>query len=713
MSMAMDVAMTVLSKGSLLLGLGALAVLVQRRSSAAGRHLIWMLSVLGLVLLPVGEQLLPSIDLAWLPQAPKPVEELKPVTVSTPQAESLSQTGPVVAEARQGSFQWTELLFWCWAVVTLGLWSRQVVGIRRLRQLKVEGKPFDSADLRRLTSRLGLRAKVRFMTHARAQTPCTWGVIQPVVLLPESAVSWTESERRDVIVHELAHVQRLDWLSNQLARWVCALFFFQPWVWWATARMAREAELACDDQVLSFGASAPDYAERLLGFARGTRRDGAVAAAAALQMARSPDLSLRIAAILDPELRRKAMSRIHIVFILAIASLLVAAIAPSQLVHAAGGKAEVRDRPEDVPLLGAAEAGDLTQMKRLIEAGEPVNVGVRGQGTPLIQAAMAGHRAAVELLLRFGADVNLAETEGPRRIPRTPLGAAAVSGDPAIAQMMLAAGAELEKAPRGEASPLMLAARTGQLEMVEVFLDAGADANRAIRGDGSVLIRAAAGGNPEVVARVLQAGADPNRAVRGDGSPLIHAASRGDVESVKLLLAAGADPNKAVPGDGSPLIAAGGNTEIVDLLVAAGARVDGKAKGDGSALIRAAGRGDLAMVERLLDAGADPDGAVEGDGSPLIRAAASGHSEVVDLLLNRGASIDLVVPGDENPLIQAAWAGQLSTVKLLIARGADVNREVRVRSWGLGFETRSPLTMARKGGHDQVVDLLLRSGARE
>ncbi len=710
----MEIAFIILTKGSVLLGVGALVGSTWRRTSAAARHLIWTLSVFGLVLLPVAERLLPSIDLAWLPQVPGQGEVISLPPDAVEWSNSLPGGNPSTAGLpAQEPLQPGELLLWLWPIVTLGLLGRGLAGIRRLRRLEAGGKPFDSASLRRLVAQVGPRSKVRFLTHERAQTPCTWGVFRPIVLLPESAASWSENDLRDVVVHELAHVQRLDWLSGQISRWICALFFFQPLVWLAAARMAREAELACDDKVLSFGASAPDYAQRLLGFARLKRRDRAVAAAAALQMARSKDLSLRIAAILDPKLRRKAMSRFNIAFVWVVAFLLVVAIAPSHLVHAVGGQAEVRNSRTEAPLIAAAEAGDLDLMARLIESGEPVNVGVRGDGTPLIRAAMEGHREAVQLLLKSGADVNLAEVDGPRRIPRTPLGAAAVSGDPAIAEMMLAAGAEVEGAPRGEASPLMIAARSGQLDMVEVFLAAGADADRAIRGDGSVLIRAAAGGNAEVVARLLENGADPNRVVYGDGSPLIQAASRGDVESVKLLLDAGADPNRAVLGDGSPLIAAGGNTEIVDLLVAAGARPDGKVIGDGSPLIQAAGRGDRAIVERLLNAGVDPDSSVRGDGSPLIQASASGHVDVVELLLDRGASIDRVVPGDENALIQASGSGQLATVELLIARGADVNRQVRVKTWGLGSETRTPLSMARKGGHDQVVALLVRSGARE
>ena len=136
--------------------------------------------------------------------------------------------------------------------------------------------------------------------------------------------------------------------------------------------------------------------------------------------------------------------------------------------------------------------------------------------------------------------------------------------------------------------------------------------------------------------------------------------------------------------------------------------------GDGTALIAAAAGGHGNIVSLLLDRGADPNLGVPGDGNPLIMAASEGRTEMVSLLLGRGARIEEVVPGDENALCKASEQGQLNVAKLLVNRGANVN----VRIWveharGQEGEWRSPLIMARRGGHQAVVDFLIASGARE
>jgi ankyrin repeat protein len=194
---------------------------------------------------------------------------------------------------------------------------------------------------------------------------------------------------------------------------------------------------------------------------------------------------------------------------------------------------------------------------------------------------------------------------------------------------------------------------------------------------------------------------------------LIRAAAEGDISGIDELLRAGANVNCTV--------------EIGEF---------------GSPLTAAAYKGRLDAVRLLLDRGADPN--LAGDGTPLTNAAEGGYVDIVSLLLDRGANIDQITPGRQNALIRASGKGRLEVVKLLVARGADINarawvlrpilkkangetvvkRMTRVRVNKDGTreivddttkqgEWVTPLSMAKRGNHKEVVDFLLASGARE
>lgn len=198
---------------------------------------------------------------------------------------------------------------------------------------------------------------------------------------------------------------------------------------------------------------------------------------------------------------------------------------------------------------------------------------------------------------------------------------------------------------------------------------------------------------------------------------IVEAAQEGDVDEVSELLVDGADVNAVVRGDGTPLLVAArrGHRRLVRLLLDRGADANIGVEGDGNPLIMAAREGLGDIVAMLLDRGADVNAGVEGDGNALIMAARSGHRDIVTMLLDRGALVDEVVPGDENALIGASGTGYLAVVQLLVGRGANVNARVWAeQGWPTGVgEWRTPLSMARRGGHADVVKYLQSVGAVE
>ena len=111
-----------------------------------------------------------------------------------------------------------------------------------------------------------------------------------------------------VLLHELAHVKRFDWLTQLFAGAAAAIYWFNPLAWFAARRMRIEREQACDDLVLRSGSKASDYADELLQIANafgGRRWDNR----AAIPMARRSSLESRLLSILTDGRERRSLKR--------------------------------------------------------------------------------------------------------------------------------------------------------------------------------------------------------------------------------------------------------------------------------------------------------------------------------------------------------------------------------------------------------------------
>jgi hypothetical protein len=138
--------------------------------------------------------------------------------------------------------------------------------------------------------------------------PMAFGCANPTVLLPANAEQWPFARRRDVMMHELAHVARRDCLTQLVAQAACALYWFNPLVWIAARALRGERERACDDVVVRAGARPSEYATHLLQVARDLRVPRATSLATVC-MARRSQLSDRLLAILDERRNRRTVSR--------------------------------------------------------------------------------------------------------------------------------------------------------------------------------------------------------------------------------------------------------------------------------------------------------------------------------------------------------------------------------------------------------------------
>jgi hypothetical protein len=171
-----------------------------------------------------------------------------------------------------------------------------VVGVRRLAR---RARPADRRwnDLVAAAVDDGGR-RVRLLVSDEIAMPMTWGSKPALLILPVEALTWSDERARVVLLHEIAHVLRTDWLTHALARLVAALHWFNPLAWVALHAMTRERERACDDYVLLHGTRASDYATHLLDIARAGQPGLRHAIAPA--MARRSELEGRLLSILTP-----------------------------------------------------------------------------------------------------------------------------------------------------------------------------------------------------------------------------------------------------------------------------------------------------------------------------------------------------------------------------------------------------------------------------
>ena len=150
----------------------------------------------------------------------------------------------------------------------------------------------------------------------------------------------------------------------------------------------------------------------------------------------------------------------------------------------------------------------------------------------------------------------------------------AVCGDEAVAQYLIAHGADVDyRDPVNGVTPLFIAAERGHDAIVRALLDAGADKDLAAHDGATPLFIAADNGHDAVVRALLDAGAGKDLADNGGVTPLFIAAQEGYDAVVRTLLDAGADRNKAANDGKTPLSVATerGRTAIADLLRSHGA----------------------------------------------------------------------------------------------------------------------------------------------
>lgn len=363
-----------------------------------------------------------------------------------------------------------------WLLGTLWLGMRLLDAMLQARRLQRLAQPA-SAGLRAVLADI-VPAHVKIATCA-VDGPMVVGLWRPTILLPRPLVARLDnSVLRDIVRHEVAHLQRRDLWTSTLLRAGAALFWWNPLLHLAQARLAVLREMACDARAAMQAREPLDYAGSLLASVEQLQalREEAPTLALGMFGARS-QLAQRIDQLVEtapPAPRRRTLLMLGLTLLLGCTA---TAVAVSPRLAPPSAPASLDTRIND--LLRAASTHDVAQVRALAVAGVDLDARLLGDGTALIQAIRAHDPAMVHTLLQLGADPDRAALgEG------NPLIVASALGLQPIVEQLVQAGADVNRVVTYDETPLINASREGHLVTVQYLLAHGADINLGVEADG-------------------------------------------------------------------------------------------------------------------------------------------------------------------------------------------------------------------------------------
>ena len=145
-------------------------------------------------------------------------------------------------------------------------WLGSIYYTYRLRKIKTNPLPKEwQQKLGQLAIKLGIKRRIRLLESAKIEVPLVIGHLKPVILIPVGMLSGlTPQQVESVFIHELAHIQRNDFLINMVLSGLEVLLFYHPAFWYMTRQIRQEREKCCDDVAVAALGNAKSYARTLL-----------------------------------------------------------------------------------------------------------------------------------------------------------------------------------------------------------------------------------------------------------------------------------------------------------------------------------------------------------------------------------------------------------------------------------------------------------------
>jgi bla regulator protein BlaR1 len=158
-----------------------------------------------------------------------------------------------------------------WFIIFLARFVKVLSGliyVQRIRHYQTSPAPADwQQRLIQLLDKLQITSPVSLLESALVKLPVVVGVLKPVILVPVGMLARLSPQQvESILIHELAHILRRDYLFNLVQNLVDTLFFFNPALLWVSSLIRGERENCCDDIAIGETKSRKQFIEALVSF---------------------------------------------------------------------------------------------------------------------------------------------------------------------------------------------------------------------------------------------------------------------------------------------------------------------------------------------------------------------------------------------------------------------------------------------------------------
>lgn len=174
----------------------------------------------------------------------------------------------VIKNALTGIEQYSSLIISVYCAGLALMLFRFAVNLWQVRMLKKSGVVAPQEHLNDLVAQwqeqFNISRPVKLLLSAKVDVPMMLGILKPVILLPVATINHLSIDQLEaILVHELAHIKRQDFLFNIFQTIVETVLFFNPFIWLISSIIRKERENCCDDMVVASTTDPMPYARAL------------------------------------------------------------------------------------------------------------------------------------------------------------------------------------------------------------------------------------------------------------------------------------------------------------------------------------------------------------------------------------------------------------------------------------------------------------------